>query len=117
MERIGWDKMVFLKQNITQFDQIEEFFEQLKTIVTGALTFSRTEPRYDGIWRNFMHENDDMKRAVKTVFPELSNDFSGGLVDHTITTGQLSQRYDWDFIYSTVNLFQQYGFFCPNRDI
>ena len=105
MERIGRDKTVFLKQNMTQLDPAEGFFGQLKAIVTGALAFSRTEPRYDGIWRNFIHESDDVKMAVKTAFPEISNDFLGGLVDHAIATGQLTQKYDRDFIYSTVNLY------------
>lgn len=105
MERIGRDKAVFLKENMAGLDPAEGFFGQLKAIVTGALAFSRTEPRYDGLWRNFMYENDDVKTAVKTAFPEIATDFLGGLVDHAIATGQLTKKYDRDFIYATVNLY------------
>lgn len=105
VERIGRDKSAFLKNRMAGLDPADGFWSQLKAIVTGAMEFSRTEPRYDGFWRNFLAENEEVKKAVKTAFPEISSDFLGGLVDSAIAAGQLSQRYDRDFINSTVNLY------------
>ena len=105
VERIGRDKAEFLKKKMVELGPQEGFWVQLKAIVTGSMEFSRTELRYDGFWRNFMNENEDVKKAVKSAFPEINSDFLGGLVDGAIATGQLSPKYDRDFIYSTVNLY------------
>lgn len=105
MERVGRDKSEFLKKRMVDVNPSDGFWGQLRAIVTGALEFSRTEPRYDGLWRNFLAENEDVKKAVKTAFPEISADFLGSLVDSAIAAGQISRKYDRDFIYATVNLY------------
>lgn len=105
MERIGRDKTAFLREKMAEIDPKEGFWGQLKAIVTGAMAFSHTEPRYDGLWRNFLNENEAVKQAVKTAFPEINTDFLGGLVDRAIAGGQLCAKYDRDFIYATVNLY------------
>ena len=105
IEHIGRQKASYLGRQIQALDPEAGFFGKLKAIVTGALDFSRTEPRYNGYWRNFLNENETLKKTVKTAFPEISSDFLGSLVDEAIAAGQLSGRYHRDFIYATISLY------------
>ncbi len=116
VERIGQHKSAFLKTKLAGHDPMSGFWGQLKAIVTGALELARTEPRYDGFWRYFLNENEDVKKTVKTAFPEINSDFLGVLVDSAIATGQLTKKYDRDFVYSTVSLYfnNMDSFITPN---
>lgn len=105
VERIGRDKTRFLKNKMTELNTTNDFWSQLKAIVTGTLEFAQTEPRYHSFWRLFLNENEDVKKAVKTAFPEISSDFLGGLVDNAIAAGQISGKYDREFIYANINLY------------
>ena len=104
VEQIDRNKAGFFKVKMIGLGLEDGFWGQLKAIITGALEFSRMEPCYDGFWRNYMNENEDVKRAVKTAFPEISNNFLGPLIDNAIATGKISHRYDRGFIYLTINL-------------
>ncbi|RVU55443.1 TetR/AcrR family transcriptional regulator [Anaerosphaera multitolerans] len=105
IEIIGIDKTKYLSNQIKVQVKSENFFDQLRQIVVSTLEYSQKEPRYNSFWRIFQFENDDLKKIVKSAFPELNQDFLGNLVDKAILNGQLSKEYDRNFVYSIVNLY------------
>ncbi len=105
MEQIAAGKVNFLTKRMGAVQQPDDIFSRLRQIAAGALEYAAKEPRYNAIWRNFLSESEEFKKKVKTAFPELNDDFLGRLVDIAIESGQLTDNYDRDFIYSVINLY------------
>lgn len=103
-ERVALDKVVYISEHMRSAEEADNIFSRLRQIAIGSLQYALKEPRTNMLWRLFLLESEEFRKKVKTAFPEISEDFLGKLVDHAIASGQLTDSYDRDFVYSVINL-------------
>ncbi len=105
MEQIAIGKVMYLSGRMANVAPSDDIFDQLRQIAIGSLEYAMKEPRYNALWRLFLSESDELRKKVKAAFPELKEDALGKLVDSAFEKGQLTDRYDRDFINSVVGLY------------
>lgn len=105
LERAGKDKTAYLSKKLAAKKLTYNFFEQLHTIVLGTLEYARHDSRFYSFWRIYLSEGEDLKKQVREAFPEFAHDFLGEMIDAAIHAGQITCKYDRDFVDFVIQIY------------
>lgn len=91
MERMAVEKLALISsQNIQGMGS--DFFEDFRNMALLSLRFAQKEPRYLGLWRRFMTEDEEIKRQLREEFGAMSQDAITAMVEMSKVQGKIRKE-------------------------
>ena len=91
MERMAVEKLALISsQNIQGMGS--DFFEDFRYMALLSLRFAQKEPRYLGLWRRFMTEDEEIKRQLREEFGAMSQDAITAMVEISKVQGKIRKE-------------------------
>jgi len=91
MERMAVEKLALISAQSMQ-GMGSDFFEDFRNMALLSLRFAQKEPRYLGLWRKFMSEDDEIKRQLHEEFGAMSQDALNAMVEISKAQGKIRKE-------------------------
>jgi TetR/AcrR family transcriptional regulator len=104
MDRVSRSKLEHFEAEVIGQEFPEDFFEQIALLARAGLEYALREPRYYKLWRRLLAEDEPIKQAVRTAFPDRGEDNLGALVDAAYAKGQFKEGFSPEFIKTVVDV-------------
>ena len=91
MERMAVEKLALISSQNIQ-GRGSDFFEDFRYMALLSLRFAQKEPRYLGLWRRFMTEDEEIKRQLREEFGAMSQDAITAMVEISKVQGKIRKE-------------------------